>query len=1056
MTNARCSVMIVVCITSVSTIGTVARATTPFVHEDVDTGGQVGQYTSLALDAQGNPHVSYFDELNRDLKYATRSNGTWVIETPFATNWVGQYTSIAIDEQGVPHICHYDFSDGDLKYTVKTGGSWSTETVDAAGDVGSYCALDLDGQGRPHITYYDATNGNLRYALKSGGSWTIDNVDIVGDVGRYTSIAVDGLDRPHVAYLDFTTLELVYAVNAAGGWQIETASASASSITYISLALDAQGIPHISYRDDGTGALKYAAKMAAWLIETVDATGSHTSIAINSGGLPRISYYDGAAGALKHAARTSGGGWLTETVDQSGAGRFSSIALDRQDNPLISYYQDGDRDLRLSDSAIHLTSPLGGDHWVRGSQETVTWRGAGDVDILLSADGGLSYVPLTSFVTGGSAMVSVPAIDTEHARVRIERSSPFSSSASPALFDISPDRVVPWWTTTVDAVGDVGFDASLTLDARGVPHMSYYDGTNADLKYAVKSGSSWVTETVDAAGVVGQFTRIALDSEGVPHVCYRDVTNFDLKYATRTGGTWTTETVDAVDVKGEFGSIAMDGQDNPHISHYDWTNGDLRYAVKTGGSWTLETVDATGTVGTYTSIAVDDDDVPHISYHDVTNASLKYAVKTGGFWATDTVDVTGSVGFHSWIAIDDEGRPHISYYDATNFDLKYAVKTSGGWTIEAVDGPEASGGEFTSIVLDTEGRPHISYYDWGTADLRYAVKIWGSWRIETVEADGAVGWFTSIDLDAQGNPHIGYRDASSQDLRYASGAVELASPSGGDVWPVGATRSVTWDGEGTVDVALSVDGGSTYTSVATGVSGGSYDVLVPHTPSRFSLVRVERREDANDFGTFIYRHSIAESESLFTIETSVSLLMLRVSPSSSGSGLVVSWDTDPGPQDLSGYRLDKSSSGEYVVLVTHTTGTSHHDIDGRTGDSYRLFAINGLGEELYLGETVNTGATPSVQIPVLRPVPYRGGSLSITFASSLGGAPIPTEVMILDVLGRRVRTVATGSFRGPMHTVTWDGKSTNGVDVTSGVYFVRVRNALSSATRKLVIARSRP
>ncbi len=66
-----------------------AVAATPFVHETVAAAGDVGYFTSLALDTQGDPRVSYYDATNGDLKYASESGGGWTLETVDAAGDVG-------------------------------------------------------------------------------------------------------------------------------------------------------------------------------------------------------------------------------------------------------------------------------------------------------------------------------------------------------------------------------------------------------------------------------------------------------------------------------------------------------------------------------------------------------------------------------------------------------------------------------------------------------------------------------------------------------------------------------------------------------------------------------------------------------------------------------------------------------------------------------------------------------------------------------------------------------------------------------------------------------
>ncbi len=340
----------------------------------LDSVGNVGRDTSIAIGADGLGLISYFDQTNADLKVAhcidtaCSSATTTVLDTPA---YIGVQPSIAISVDGLGLISYCDQSNGNLKAAHCDDidcSSATLATLDSTGDVGYYTSIAIGADGLGLISYYDNTIGALKVAhcddidCSTATTATLDNS---ADVGWDTSIAigVDGLGL--ISYFDSTNFDLKVA------HCIDTACSSATLATldsgsligyFTSIAIGADGFGLISYYDSANDDLKVAhcidTACSSATLATLDSAGNvgyFTSIAIGADGLGLVSYHDFSNGSLKVArcADTACSSAATATLDSGGnVGQHNSIAIGADGLGLISYFDITNEDLKAAHLGI--------------------------------------------------------------------------------------------------------------------------------------------------------------------------------------------------------------------------------------------------------------------------------------------------------------------------------------------------------------------------------------------------------------------------------------------------------------------------------------------------------------------------------------------------------------------------------------------------------------------------------------------------------------------------------------------------------------------------------
>jgi|SRR6516225_1167107 hypothetical protein len=334
--------------------------------EIVDGGvADVGRFSALAIDHDGNLHVSY-NQFRNTLRYAYRGtrDKQWYKMTVDTDG--GTFISLAVDSKDRPHIAYNSMYLSGLHYAYWNGSRWIKQNIDPA-RTSHLTSIGLDSSGNPRISYYLEETPDRRYALLlkyayfDGKTWYVQTLDHHITRGKFNSIAIDDLGNPHIAYSDQGAGDLRYIYSDGSGWQTKIPDARHTHNNYVgignSIALDAAGDPAIAYLDTSRHTVKFTRWTEnRWATEVVDqlvdvpSIADRVSLKLDSHGLPHIAYYDGGLGELKYAWRDDKNDWHVSVVDSKGGnvGQYPALCLGTHDEPYISYYDANSGQLLLA------------------------------------------------------------------------------------------------------------------------------------------------------------------------------------------------------------------------------------------------------------------------------------------------------------------------------------------------------------------------------------------------------------------------------------------------------------------------------------------------------------------------------------------------------------------------------------------------------------------------------------------------------------------------------------------------------------------------------------
>ncbi|WOE69577.1 PKD domain-containing protein [Hydrogenimonas thermophila] len=342
----------------------ISNVSDSWVQQTVDSGKDIGRYSTITVDNYGKYHIAYLDNydiyssLSTSLKLISENeaNETTVdrnIDT--VKSGLKPISNIRIDENNISHIVYLTF-DGNLTYASVGNNSLDKQIIKTGIENSNVRNINIDKNSNVYmlLDLYDSNINEMNLTLESNlsgdfvqtvidhnsnlyaGNLDIDdekkfhivyliedqiwyatdkNGSIVKENTGYTTyyepvITVDKNQSVHIVYVanpDINEYEVIYLTNKDGNWTKEIVNLTSNSDLYIeSINVDSNAKVHITYME-GNELLYASNRQGEWSVENIEPGANgvkqffESYVTFNKDDEVYISYYDYYNRALKYA-----------------------------------------------------------------------------------------------------------------------------------------------------------------------------------------------------------------------------------------------------------------------------------------------------------------------------------------------------------------------------------------------------------------------------------------------------------------------------------------------------------------------------------------------------------------------------------------------------------------------------------------------------------------------------------------------------------------------------------------------------------------------------------